>query len=62
MHLLLESVLRDRELARHLAAHGRRTILERHTCGHRVEELLAIAAALGVRAEAPARPIFESVS
>jgi Glycosyl transferases group 1 len=40
--------LRDRELARHLAQHGRRTVLERHTCGHRVDELLAVAAELGV--------------
>jgi len=48
MRLLLDRVLRDRELARHLAQHGRRTILERHTCGHRVDELLAVAAELGV--------------
>ena len=48
MRALLDRVLRDRELARHLAQHGRRTILERHTCGHRVDELLAIAAELGV--------------
>jgi len=48
MRVLLDRVLRDRELARHLAQHGRRTILERHTCGHRVDELLAIAAELGV--------------
>jgi spore maturation protein CgeB len=48
MRTLLARVLRDGELARHLAQHGRRTILERHTCGHRVDELLAIAAELGV--------------
>jgi spore maturation protein CgeB len=48
MRRLMEQVLRDPELARHLAQHGRRTILERHTCGHRVDELLAIAAELGV--------------
>jgi spore maturation protein CgeB len=48
MRALLDRVLRDRELARHLAQHGRRTILERHTCGHRVDELLAVAAELGV--------------
>jgi spore maturation protein CgeB len=62
MHLHLASVLRDRELARHLAQHGRRTILGRHTCGHRVDELLAIAERLGVRAETPARAVVESVS
>jgi spore maturation protein CgeB len=34
---------------RELAAHGRRTILARHTCAHRVDELLMIAAELGGR-------------
>jgi spore maturation protein CgeB len=48
MRRLLERVLADRDLARHLAQHGRRTILERHTCAHRVDELLAVAAELGV--------------
>jgi spore maturation protein CgeB len=48
MRALIERVLRDGELARHLAQHGRRTILERHTCAHRVDELLAIAVELGV--------------
>lgn len=48
MRALLDRVLRDWELARHLAQHGRRTVLERHTCGHRVDELLAVAAELGV--------------
>ncbi|MBA2383246.1 MAG: glycosyltransferase [Actinobacteria bacterium] len=51
MQALLGRVLRDRDLARHLAQHGRRTILERHTCSHRVDELLAIAAELGVGTE-----------
>jgi hypothetical protein len=35
-----------RRLARSLADHGRRTILARHTCAHRVDELLAIYAEL----------------
>jgi spore maturation protein CgeB len=48
MAALVARVLRDGELARHLAQHGRRTILARHTCGHRVDELLAIAAGLGL--------------
>jgi spore maturation protein CgeB len=48
MTALLRSVLTDADLARHLAQHGRRTILERHTCGHRVDELLQIAEGLGV--------------
>jgi spore maturation protein CgeB len=38
----LRAVLRDPELAASLAAHGRNTILARHTCAHRVDELFAI--------------------
>jgi len=38
----LRSVLADVELARSLAEHGRATILARHTCAHRVDELEAI--------------------
>ena len=48
MRAHLRAVLSDGELARHLAQRGRRTILDRHTCGHRVDELLAIAEGLGV--------------
>lgn len=38
----LRDLLHDRGLAREISAAGRRTILERHTCAHRVDELLAI--------------------
>ncbi len=38
----LRQVLSDQDLAAALAAHGLRTILERHTCAHRVTELLDI--------------------
>ena len=38
----LRSVLHDNDLARSLVQHGLETILSRHTCGHRVNELLAI--------------------
>jgi spore maturation protein CgeB len=38
----LRAVLHDVELARSLAEHGLQTIRERHTCAHRVDELLAI--------------------
>jgi spore maturation protein CgeB len=49
----VRDVLRDPELARELARNGRRTILARHTCAHRVEELLGVLAELGVgRAQA----------
>jgi spore maturation protein CgeB len=43
MTSLLRLVLSDRELARDLAAHGLATIRSRHTCSHRVEELMTIA-------------------
>ena len=36
------SLLDDAELAASLAAHGRETVLRRHTCAHRVNELMAI--------------------
>jgi spore maturation protein CgeB len=48
----LRAVLGDRSAAAALADHGRRTILARHTCAHRVDELLAIAAELGLRPDA----------
>ena len=43
----LRSVLNEPRLARSLADHGRRTILARHSCSHRVDELLGIYAELG---------------
>ena len=53
MERLLREVLHDEALARSLARRGRRTILERHTCAHRVDELLAILRGLGVRGLKP---------
>jgi len=38
----------DPVLAAGLREHGLRTITERHTCGHRVDELEAICAELGI--------------
>ncbi len=43
----IRMLLADPCARRELAHRGRRTILERHTCAHRVDELLQIAAALG---------------
>lgn len=43
----LEAVLGAPALARELAEHGRKTILARHSCSHRVDELLAIYDELG---------------
>jgi spore maturation protein CgeB len=42
----LRTLLAEPERARELADHGRRTVLARHTCAHRVDELLAIDAEL----------------
>jgi spore maturation protein CgeB len=42
MRRQLYDVVHDDALAASLAQHGRRTILARHTCAHRVDELLAI--------------------
>jgi spore maturation protein CgeB len=42
MKRLLYDVLNDKELADELSRQGRATILERHTCAHRVDELLDI--------------------
>lgn len=44
----LRSVLNDQELAGSLLAHGLETIRRRHSCAHRVDELLQIVAQLGV--------------
>jgi spore maturation protein CgeB len=42
----LRTLLHDPVLAGALAARGRRTIEERHSCAHRVDELLAICRAI----------------
>jgi spore maturation protein CgeB len=47
----LRDVLSDPDLAAALSAHGRRTVLARHTCAHRVDELLTIVA--GIRGDQP---------
>jgi spore maturation protein CgeB len=43
MREAMRSLLRDRERAAELAQHGLRSVLARHTCAHRTDELLAIA-------------------
>jgi spore maturation protein CgeB len=51
----LRALAQDRDLRASLAASGLETVLARHTCGHRVDELLAIVSRL-------AAPITESVT
>jgi spore maturation protein CgeB len=48
MARLLREVLADHALAQALAESGRRRVLERHTCSHRTDELLAICRELDV--------------
>jgi spore maturation protein CgeB len=43
----LDAIRRDRELGAALSEYGRATIDARHSCAHRVDELLAICRALG---------------
>jgi spore maturation protein CgeB len=54
MQRCLRAVLQDAGLAQLLRERGLRTIAARHTCGHRVDELLAICRQIGVRGLAPA--------
>ena len=42
MRQLMTDLLSDRDAAHAMATRGRQTILGRHTCGHRVDELLGI--------------------
>ena len=48
MQRRLRALLADRDFAAEIAAHGRSTVLARHTCGHRVDELMRIAGELGI--------------
>jgi len=54
MRRCLRDVLDDAELAAELRRNGLETIAARHTCGHRVDELLAICRSLGVADEVAA--------
>jgi spore maturation protein CgeB len=52
----LDAILHDPELAAGLARYGRATIEARHSCAHRVDELLAICRTLG-RELCPSQPV-----
>jgi spore maturation protein CgeB len=56
MRRQMRRVLEDRSFARQLAEHGRQTVLARHTCTHRVDQLLEIAESLRPAPVAP-RPV-----
>jgi len=55
MRAQLRAVLNEPQLASSLAEHGLRTILARHTCAHRVDELLQIHAELAGTQGQPAQ-------
>jgi spore maturation protein CgeB len=52
----LDAVRHDREWARTIAHHGRATIEARHSCAHRVDELISICGGLG-RDLRPRQPV-----
>jgi spore maturation protein CgeB len=52
----LRAVLADPTLAQTIVAHGLRTIGERHTCAHRVDELLSIVAHVAAQPDAVEPP------
>ncbi|WP_437951263.1 glycosyltransferase [Sorangium sp. So ce296] len=50
----LRALLAEPAMAAELAERGRKTVLARHTCAHRVNELLCISADLGIEVDRPA--------
>jgi spore maturation protein CgeB len=59
MEACLGALLREPGLRAELSARGRETILARHTCAHRVDELFAICTRLGLSSPGPTRPARE---
>ena len=55
----LKGLFHDREMAQELARHGLKTILSRHTCAHRVDQLLRMEAQ--VRGVAETRTVLETL-
>ncbi len=51
MEKAVRDILNDRDLAQHLSERSVKTILERHTCKHRVNELLSICNELGFQTD-----------
>jgi spore maturation protein CgeB len=61
MECHLRTVLHDPDLAHSLAEHGRRTIEARHTCAHRVDELMHVLTELRPELAASTTPTTEPV-
>ena len=53
MREIIDALIHDDDMAQELAENGRQTILENHTCAHRVDELMDIGRELGVEAGSP---------
>jgi spore maturation protein CgeB len=53
MRAHLDAIRHDQTLAAELAEHGRTTVEARHSCAHRVDELVTICRALGRDLGAP---------
>jgi spore maturation protein CgeB len=49
----LKTLIENPEMAREMAERGLRTVLARHTCAHRVDELCSITAELGLSIDHP---------
>jgi spore maturation protein CgeB len=58
----LRTLVHEPGVARELAARGRRTILARHTCGHRVDELMTVLRELRDGAGGAAEPARRSAA
>ncbi len=56
----MRAVATDPELARELGEQGRQTVLARHTCAHRVDELMSICQELDVTTQAQLPPSARS--
>ncbi len=48
MQKTMRQLVHDDDMAAELAANGRETILKRHTCAHRVDELMGVCRELGI--------------
>jgi spore maturation protein CgeB len=49
MQELMRALLDEPQRAKRLAEHGLKTIMARHTCGHRIDELIGICKELGMK-------------